>query len=70
MRDSSLESSVLTGVDEQAGHTDLQDPELARVQQGAQASGLADDPLAGRRLPAIAVRLVRSRDGVGCEADR
>jgi hypothetical protein len=27
----------------------LQDPEQARLQQGAQAPRLADDPLAGRR---------------------
>jgi hypothetical protein len=31
VRDSSCESSVIAGVDEQTEHTDLQDPELARV---------------------------------------
>lgn len=67
--DSSCESSVVAGVDEQTEHTDLQELELARVQLGAQASRVADDPLVGRRLPAIAVRLVRPRHGVGCEAD-
>ena len=31
VRDSSCESSVVAGVDEQTKHTDLQDHELARV---------------------------------------
>ena len=31
IRDSSRESSVIAGVDEQTEHTDLQNPELARV---------------------------------------
>ena len=47
--DSSRESSVIAWVDSQ---TDLQDFELARGQQGAQAPGLAYD-------------LARSRHGVG-----
>jgi choline dehydrogenase-like flavoprotein len=58
VRDSSGESSVIAGVDEQTEQTDVQDPELARVQQDVQAPWLADDPLAGRRLSAIAVRQV------------
>ena len=68
--DSSCESSVIAWADEQTEHADLQDPELARLQQGAQASGLADDPLAGRRLSAIAVRLVRPGDELGGCAHR
>ena len=43
VRDSSCESSVVAGMDEQTEHTDLQDPELVRVQQGAQVPGVADD---------------------------
>ncbi len=57
MRDSSLESSVVAGGHEQTEHTDLQDPVLTFVQQGAQA-------------PRIAIDLVRSGHGVGGEADR
>ena len=52
-------------------HTpDLQDEELARLQRSAEAPGLADYPLADRRLPAIAVRLVRSRDELAGRAIR
>ena len=43
MTDSSCEFSVIAGVDEQTEHTDPQDPELACVQQGAQAPWFADD---------------------------
>ena len=43
VRDSCCESSVIAGVDEQTEHTDLQNPELARVQQGAQESRISDD---------------------------
>ena len=43
--------------DEQAEHTDLQDGQLPRLQQGAQARRLADD-------------LVRPCDGLGGQADR
>lgn len=57
VRDSSCESSVVAGGHEQTEHTDLQDAELARVQQGAQAPRIAGD-------------LVRSRHGLGGEAHR
>jgi hypothetical protein len=43
VRDSSCESSVIAGGGEQTEHTDLQDPELARIQQGAQAPRIAID---------------------------
>jgi hypothetical protein len=51
-RDSSFEFNVIAGGHEQAGHTDLQNLEPARVRQGAQAPRVADD-------------LVRSWQGVG-----
>lgn len=57
VRDSSCKSSVVAGGHEQTEHTDLQDAELARVQQGAQAPRIAGD-------------LVRSRHGLGGEAHR
>ena len=41
--DSSRESSVIAGGHEQTEHTDLQDPELARIQQGIQAPRIAID---------------------------
>jgi hypothetical protein len=43
VRDSSRESSVIAGVDEQTEQAGLQDPELAGVEQGAQAPWFADD---------------------------
>lgn len=46
---------MIAGVDEQTENTDLQDPELARVQKGAQAPRVASD-------------LFRSWHGVGGEA--
>ena len=48
---------MVAGVDEQTEHPELQDTELARVQQGAQAPRVSND-------------LVRSWYGVGGEADR
>jgi DNA-binding transcriptional MocR family regulator len=57
VRDSSRESSVIAGPHEQTDTPDLQDPELASLQRGAQAPGLADD-------------LVRSCHDLGCRADR
>ena len=57
VRDSSRESSVVAGVDEQTEHPELQDTELARLQLGAQAPRVADD-------------LVRSWHGLGGAADR
>ena len=56
---------MVTGLHEQTCSPRLQDLELAGLQRGAQAARLADDPLADRRLPAIAVRLVRSRHDLG-----
>ncbi len=48
----------------------LQGRGLARLQQGAQVPGGADDPLVGRRLFSIAARLVRSRHDLGGSANR
>lgn len=50
-------SSVIAEGHEQTEHIAIQDLELAILQRGAQASGIADD-------------LVRSRRGLDCEADR
>jgi hypothetical protein len=69
VRDSSCESSVVAGWHEQTHTPCLQDQKLACLQRGAQAPRVADDPLAGRRLSAIAVRLVRSRHDLGGRAD-
>ncbi len=38
-----MTSGVIAGCHEQTEHTDLQDPELAILQRGAQAPGVADD---------------------------
>jgi len=42
-RDSSRESSVVTGLHEQTDTLDLHDPELAKLQQGAQAPRFTGD---------------------------
>ena len=56
VRDSSRESSMVAGWHEQTDTPDLQDQELAIIQQGAEASWLADD-------------LVRSRHDLGGRPD-